>query len=183
MDRVDETVINYDLIEDVLNVLFLESESPFTPPSLQGADSVEDTDNEKLSLSGAVLVFMPGIGEIRSLAERLSGSRSYGNSQRFEIVPLHSTLSSVDQKKAFKPSPKGCRKVIISTNIAETRSVASFRQKPRSYLNISSHRRSAYHLKNKALLFRTSYTVSSFAILTAEVRQRRLTNECAPIQQ
>lgn len=120
MDRVNETVINYDLIEDVLSLLLLESSSPFTPPTAQAGDSRGDGVNKKHAASGAVLVFMPGIGEIRTLAERLTGSRFFGNRKIFEIVPLHSTLSSDDQRRAFKPSPMGCRKIIISTNVAET---------------------------------------------------------------
>lgn len=120
MDRVDETVINFDLIEDVLTAVLQKGTSSFIP-FLDDKD--DGAANKKVSASGSVLVFLPGIGEIRTLAERLSGSRFFGNSQRFEIVPLHSTLSSIDQKRAFKTSPMGCRKIIISTNIAETRSV------------------------------------------------------------
>jgi HrpA-like RNA helicase len=108
MDRVDETVINYDLIEDVLHGLLVEENCDFKPPD--GADVP----------TGAVLIFLHGIGEIRTLAERLSGSRTFGNRQNFEIIPLHSNLSSRDQRRAFHASPKGCRKIIISTNIAET---------------------------------------------------------------
>lgn len=33
---------------------------------------------------------------------------------------LHSQMGSQDQKKVFKPSPRGVRKVVLSTNIAET---------------------------------------------------------------
>jgi len=109
MDRVDETVLNLDLIEDVLASLLGGGGSPFQPP--KGIEPAR----------GAVLIFLQGLGEIRSLIERLSGSRYFGNSKRFEIVPMHSTLSSNDQRRAFKPSPEGCRKIIISTNIAETR--------------------------------------------------------------
>lgn len=61
-----------------------------------------------------------GLGEIRSLTERLQASRSLGDNRRFEIIPMHSTLSSRDQRRAFIPSKAGCRKIILSTNIAET---------------------------------------------------------------
>lgn len=107
MDRVDETVLNYDLIEDVLELLFSHS-SAFT--STDGA-SVKD---------GAVLVFLPGLREIRTLMERLAGSRFFGKNSKVELIPMHSSLSSKDQRRAFKPSSKGCRKIILSTNIAET---------------------------------------------------------------
>jgi ATP-dependent RNA helicase DHX29 len=110
MDRVNEEIINYDLIEDTLNLLlaYPERNSSLLPPD--GAD---------LS-TGSVLVFLPGLGEIRSLTERLQGSRTLGKSGLFEVIPMHSTLSSRDQRRAFLPPKAGCRKIILSTNIAET---------------------------------------------------------------
>jgi len=110
MDRVDERVLNYDLIEDVLSLLVQETTtSPFTLP--EGCASP----------GGGVLIFLHGKGEILTLMERLKGSRLFGNCSKFEIIPMHSTLSSAEQRRAFRPSPR--RKIIISTNIAETRSV------------------------------------------------------------
>lgn len=35
-------------------------------------------------------------------------------------MPLHSTLSSEEQGAVFRPAPKGKRKIVLSTNIAET---------------------------------------------------------------
>lgn len=107
MDRADESILNYDLIEDVLELLFVQS-SAFT-----------STDNSKVN-DGAVLVFLPGLREIQTLMERLAGSRFFGNNSNIDVIPMHSSLPSKDQRRAFKPSAKGCRKIIISTNIAET---------------------------------------------------------------
>ena len=36
------------------------------------------------------------------------------------VLCLHSQMGSIDQKKIFRPAPQGMRKVILSTNIAET---------------------------------------------------------------
>lgn len=110
MDRVNEEVINYDLLEDVLDLILCRSEhnSTLLPP--EGADLSK----------GSVLIFLPGLGEIRSLTERLQGSRKFRDSNLFEIIPMHSTLSPKDQRRAFIPSKSGCRKIILSTNIAET---------------------------------------------------------------
>jgi ATP-dependent RNA helicase DHX29 len=110
MDRVNEEVINYDLIEDILNLLLCRPENNSTLLAPDGAD---------LS-TGSVLVFLPGLGEIRSMTERLEANRSLGDSRRFEIIPMHSTLSSKDQRRVFVPAKHGCRKIILSTNIAET---------------------------------------------------------------
>lgn len=65
-----------------------------------------------------------GLGEIKALMDRLDGSRIFRDRQRFDLVPLHSTLSSRDQRRAFLPPEPGCRKIICATNIAETRCVA-----------------------------------------------------------
>ncbi|XP_076319099.1 putative ATP-dependent RNA helicase DHX34 [Tachypleus tridentatus] len=40
--------------------------------------------------------------------------------QKWIILPLHSTLSLAEQDKVFDYPPEGVRKCIISTNIAET---------------------------------------------------------------
>ena len=61
-----------------------------------------------------------GLGEIRALMERLDGSRIFRDKSNFDLIPLHSTLSSRDQRRAFLPSKPGCRKIICATNIAET---------------------------------------------------------------
>ena len=66
------------------------------------------------------LVFLPGLGEIKAMTERLELSRQLGDGKRFEIITMHSTLSSRDQRRAFMPSKRGSRKIILATNIAET---------------------------------------------------------------
>mmetsp|Transcript_14996 Transcript_14996/g.36596 ORF Transcript_14996/g.36596 Transcript_14996/m.36596 type:complete len:557 (-) Transcript_14996:1528-3198(-) len=109
MQRVDEEVINYDLIEDVL-LLLLVNRDQCTLEAPEGSDLSR----------GSILVFLPGLGEIKAMTERLEASRHLGNRKRFEIIPMHSTLSSRDQRRAFVPSKQGCRKIILATNIAET---------------------------------------------------------------
>lgn len=65
---------------------------------------------------GDVLVFLPGIGEIRRvesmLTERLPGG--------VDVRPLAGALSSADQDLALEPSPMGRRRVVLSTDIAES---------------------------------------------------------------
>ena len=39
---------------------------------------------------------------------------------RFQIFALHSVLSSEDQNRVFAVPPKGIRKIVLATNIAET---------------------------------------------------------------
>jgi HrpA-like RNA helicase len=110
LQRVNEEVVNYDIIEDVLTLLLVNQQSNASLIAPEGADLSR----------GSVLVFLPGLGEIRSMTERLGGNRLLGDSQRFTIIPMHSKLSSQDQRRAFAPARSGCRKIILSTNIAET---------------------------------------------------------------
>uniref|UniRef100_A0A8C5HMS3 Putative ATP-dependent RNA helicase DHX57 n=1 Tax=Gouania willdenowi TaxID=441366 RepID=A0A8C5HMS3_GOUWI len=68
---------------------------------------------------GAVLVFMPGMAEIRMLYERLQSNTMFKN-KGCVVYPLHSSLSNEEQKAIFSRPPDGVTKIIISTNIAET---------------------------------------------------------------
>ncbi|KAH0631464.1 hypothetical protein JD844_005796 [Phrynosoma platyrhinos] len=67
---------------------------------------------------GDLLVFLSGVAEIGAVME---AAQTYAtHTQRWVILPLHSTLSVAEQDKVFDVPPPGVRKCIISTNIAET---------------------------------------------------------------
>ncbi|PKA50139.1 putative pre-mRNA-splicing factor ATP-dependent RNA helicase [Apostasia shenzhenica] len=72
------------------------------------------------SSEGAILVFLPGWDDISQTQERLLASRVFGDSSKFMILPLHSMIPTTEQKRVFKRPPDGVRKIILSTNIAET---------------------------------------------------------------
>ncbi|MBL6654350.1 MAG: ATP-dependent helicase HrpB, partial [Reyranella sp.] len=63
---------------------------------------------------GSALVFLPGVGEIRHVEERLSLGASV------DVAPLYGDLSPAEQDRAIAPSPTGRRKVVLATSIAET---------------------------------------------------------------
>ncbi|KFV99429.1 Putative ATP-dependent RNA helicase DHX57, partial [Fulmarus glacialis] len=71
---------------------------------------------------GAVLIFLPGLAEIKMLYEQLQSNALFNNrhSKRCVVYPLHSSLSSDEQQSVFLRPPAGVIKIIISTNIAET---------------------------------------------------------------
>ncbi|XP_017470860.1 PREDICTED: putative ATP-dependent RNA helicase DHX57 [Rhagoletis zephyria] len=70
---------------------------------------------------GTILVFLPGLQEIQTVHEALADSALFGNrSGNYIVIPLHSSLSSEEQSAIFRPAPKGKRKIVLSTNIAET---------------------------------------------------------------
>jgi ATP-dependent RNA helicase DHX36 len=72
------------------------------------------------STEGAVLLFLPGWEDINRTKERLHTSPFFQDSSKFLVMPLHSMVPSSEQKDIFKRPPAGVRKVILSTNIAET---------------------------------------------------------------
>jgi ATP-dependent RNA helicase DHX8/PRP22 len=71
---------------------------------------------------GDILVFLTGQEEIDTSAEILfERMKQLGPSvPELIILPVYSALPSEMQSKIFEPTPPGKRKVVISTNIAET---------------------------------------------------------------
>jgi ATP-dependent helicase HrpB len=66
---------------------------------------------------GSVLAFLPGAAEIRR-TQNFLGERVHDSS--IEIVPLFGALDAAVQDRAIAPAPKGSRKVVLATSIAET---------------------------------------------------------------
>jgi ATP-dependent helicase HrpB len=66
---------------------------------------------------GSVLAFLPGAAEIRR-TQNFLGERVHDAS--IEIVPLFGALDAGVQDRAIAPAPKGHRKVVLATSIAET---------------------------------------------------------------
>ncbi|KAL5008137.1 hypothetical protein ScPMuIL_013718 [Solemya velum] len=69
-----------------------------------------------LRLRGTVLVFLPGLGEITDMHTHLENLEKL----MLKIIPLHSTITLEEQSKVFEIAQPGYRKVILSTNIAES---------------------------------------------------------------
>nr|MDQ3299298.1 ATP-dependent helicase HrpB [Myxococcota bacterium] len=67
------------------------------------------------NLDGDVLVFLPGAGEIRRATEDLADVAATFD---LAVLPLHGDLTVDEQDRAVKPAKQ--RKVILSTNVAET---------------------------------------------------------------
>ncbi|HZY06054.1 MAG TPA: helicase-related protein, partial [Anaeromyxobacteraceae bacterium] len=66
-------------------------------------------------LLGDVLVFLPGAAEIRRAREALEATARQAG---LDLLPLHGDLPPEEQDRAVRPGPR--RKVILSTNVAET---------------------------------------------------------------
>ncbi|XP_035894667.1 probable ATP-dependent RNA helicase spindle-E [Anopheles stephensi] len=85
-------------------------------------DECETASN--IDYKPSIIMFLPGINEIDRMAEVLRnfvGDNIPNALQtKFTILKLHSTLPSEEQALVFRPPPPGYRKVILSTNIAES---------------------------------------------------------------
>lgn len=68
---------------------------------------------------GAILIFFPGWEQIKRLNKLLLSDRTF-SSRKFLIFTLHSMLPTFNQRQIFEKPPRGVRKLILSTNIAET---------------------------------------------------------------
>ena len=96
--QIDEYRIDYELVTELLAKIAVD---------------------ERLSrYSKAILVFLPGIGEIRQLNDMLIGHPVFSNN--WHVYPLHSSIASEDQEAAFLVPPERIRKIVLATNIAET---------------------------------------------------------------
>lgn len=96
--KLDEYRTNYDLIVRLL-------------------ETVATSGNYSV-YSKAILVFLPGIAEIRRLNDMLSGHHAFTTG--WYIYALHSTIATDEQERAFLVPPPGIRKIVLATNIAET---------------------------------------------------------------
>ena len=84
--------------------------------SSSSSSSKEET--EKAEAPGAILIFLPGLEEIKAQMRSL---RAHSCGPRLFVVPLHSSLASQEQRRAFYPPPSPqLTKVVVATNIAET---------------------------------------------------------------
>ena len=63
---------------------------------------------------GGILVFLPGVQEIRQCIDTLQSSPS---ASQAKIFPLHANLSSDEQRAVFAPTAKW--KIVVATNVAE----------------------------------------------------------------
>ncbi|KAI8952625.1 ATP dependent RNA helicase [Xylaria longipes] len=96
--QIDEYQIEFDLIVQLI-----------------GRIAVDPT---YVDYSKAILVFLPGIADIRTLNDLLLGEPFF--QRGWEVYPLHSTIATEDQERAFLVPPDGVRKIVLATNIAET---------------------------------------------------------------
>merc|ERR1719201_267067 len=117
MHRMDPEKINFDLVAAVVKHIHTQVDPP-----------------QKDRSPGAILVFVPGFGEIKKCVAALTEDSQDSYSQHsgkgkgkgssatsvsgLWVLPLHSMISMVEQRKVFQRPARGLRKVVVTTNIA-----------------------------------------------------------------
>ena len=97
LQNIDESLVNYDLIGSLVAHICSTAKEP----------------------TGAILIFAPGGEEINRIC-RLLQNVSLSDGQKLQVLPLHGALPPSQQAKVFKRPPSGYKKVVVSTNVAET---------------------------------------------------------------
>jgi ATP-dependent helicase HrpA len=95
-------------------------ETYYRPPVENEEDDLIDTATEVIceiidhNREGDILVFLPGERDIHELRRSLEDS----SARHCDLLPLFGRLANADQQRIFHPG--GRRRIILSTNIAET---------------------------------------------------------------
>ncbi|MCR4939691.1 MAG: ATP-dependent RNA helicase [Treponemataceae bacterium] len=116
-------IVTIDTVTHPVTVIY---DPPVIPASTNSASAedallmkIEDIIDRIIANrhQGDILCFLPGEKVIKDCMKRLSHA-SY--SRKIHLVPLYGRLAKEEQERVFDSAPFGRRKVIISTNIAET---------------------------------------------------------------
>lgn len=88
---------------------------------ISALDKIDTNDNEEEDLDlpqrHAVLIFLPGIYEIEELYNYLS---MFYETELWDLTILHSLVPDDEQRYIFQNPPENYRRIILSTNIAES---------------------------------------------------------------
>lgn len=115
-------------LEDILEGRSREFKAPEEKPALypdcleecrrmvfNGIKRLDKSSTDK----GAILIFLPGELEISKMIKAFK-AHDPDNNEKLVIFPLHSRLPFEETQRIFDPVTSGYRKVIISTNMAES---------------------------------------------------------------
>jgi len=76
--------------------------------------------NQARKHHGSILVFLPGVADIRFIARLLTDALADSIADDLLLCPLYGDLTLKQQQQAILPCKKGSRKIVLATNIAET---------------------------------------------------------------
>jgi ATP-dependent helicase HrpB len=123
---VMSATLDAEPVAALLDAERVRSEGRTFPLSIEHLPSADDRPLDKQIVSavrqatspdtsGDVLVFLPGSGDIR---RALSALEPLASQRQLLLLPLHGDLPLAEQARAVEPAPR--RKVVLSTNVAET---------------------------------------------------------------
>jgi len=116
--RVRSVLGDAPLIESKGRAYPIETRYVGRTPSARIEDEVARVTLDALAReSGSILVFLPGMREIRRVAESLEARVGRPD---VDIAPLYGALDAHAQDLAIAPAPPGRRKIVLATSIAET---------------------------------------------------------------
>ncbi|XP_053880951.1 ATP-dependent RNA helicase TDRD9 [Malaclemys terrapin pileata] len=105
----DEPMIAKEMYEVAVSLIQLFDE-------LEMKESGENKNLGLMSERGSVLVFLPGLAEMNYLHELLTSMIH----KRLQVYLLHSSVTLEEQNNVFLTPVPGYRKIILSTNMAES---------------------------------------------------------------
>jgi ATP-dependent RNA helicase DHX36 len=68
---------------------------------------------------GAVLVFLTGWDDIRSLSDQIKAHPLLGDPNRVLLLMCHGSMATAEQRLIFERAPPNIRKIVLATNMAE----------------------------------------------------------------
>lgn len=123
----DAPVIKIDALTYPVTLIFDQPKKPLRTSNSTWRADAETALFEKITdivgrvmsdrYKGAVLIFLPGERAIKMCIEYLSKQPWF---KRLYVLPLYGRLSREEQERVFDPPPFGKKKIVVSTNIAET---------------------------------------------------------------
>jgi small subunit ribosomal protein S24e len=133
-DRSTRWVFNDKKVNEYITRELTRDKAPFGPDT--GMDLAIPFPLVALTIAhvmresedGHVLVFLPGWEEIKKVAEILLNNSAatdllgirFSDQSKYSVHYLHSSIPAAEQREVFTPPPKGVRRIILATNIAET---------------------------------------------------------------
>ncbi|XP_031211807.1 ATP-dependent RNA helicase TDRD9 isoform X2 [Mastomys coucha] len=109
--RLEEPVITKDVYEVAVSLIQM-----FDDLDMKESGNKTWSGAQFVSERSSVLVFLPGLGEINYMHELLTNMIH----KRLQVYPLHSSVTLEEQNNVFLSPVPGYRKIILSTNIAES---------------------------------------------------------------
>ncbi|XP_053080992.1 ATP-dependent RNA helicase TDRD9 isoform X2 [Acinonyx jubatus] len=108
---LEEPVITKDIYEVAVSLIQM-----FDHLDVKESGSKSSSGAQFVAERSSVLVFLPGLGEINYMHELLTNMVH----KRLQVYPLHSSVTLEEQNNVFLSPVPGYRKIILSTNIAES---------------------------------------------------------------